>query len=221
MVRKMSTEAEAKKRAIRARRSSAARRETSGTTREQPCHDRPGVPNTTVATVATVGALKEADDASLSRAGIDLPPPVDQRKSDEHELEDSDLEFERLEEHPRGPCSWSSQHRRHRRQRSPRSPSASRVRWRRRRHRQVMPRQAMVRRTPSRRLRTNGSLQWFSATSRSTRSWQAPHRPPRFPRLPPPSKRSCCQPHQLSLGLPRRLLPRRQLQTSKRLFRFQ
>jgi hypothetical protein len=98
MVRKMSTEeAEAKKKAIRARRSSAARRETSGTTREPPCHDRPGVPNTTV---AVVGALTEADDASLSRAGINLPPSVDLRKSAEREPEDSDWEFERLEEHP-------------------------------------------------------------------------------------------------------------------------
>jgi hypothetical protein len=98
MVRKMSTEeAEAKKKAIRARRSSAARRETSGTTREQPCHDRPGVPDTAV---ATVGALTEADDASLSRAGINLPPSVDLRKSAEREPEDSDWEFERLEEHP-------------------------------------------------------------------------------------------------------------------------
>jgi hypothetical protein len=98
MVRKMSTEeAEAKKKAIRARRSSAARRQTSGTTREQPCHDRPGVPNTTV---ATIGTLTEADDASLSRAGIDLPPSVDQQKSAEREPKDSDWEFERLEEHP-------------------------------------------------------------------------------------------------------------------------
>jgi hypothetical protein len=97
MVRKMSTEeAEAKKKAIRARRSSATRRETSGTTREQPCHDRPGVPKTAV---AVVGALTEADDASLSRAVINLPPSVDLRKSAECEPEDSDWEFERLEEH--------------------------------------------------------------------------------------------------------------------------
>jgi hypothetical protein len=96
-VRKMSTEeAEAKKKAIRARRSSAARRQTSGTTREQPCHDRPGVPDTSV---AAVGALTEAADASPRQAGIDLPPSVDQQKSAEHEPEDSDREFERLEEH--------------------------------------------------------------------------------------------------------------------------
>ena len=98
MVRKMSTEeAEAKKKAIRARRSSAARRETSGTAREQPCHDCPGVPNTAV---AAVGALTEAAEARPSQAVIDLPPPDDQRKSAEHEPDDNDWEFERLEEHP-------------------------------------------------------------------------------------------------------------------------
>ena len=71
MVRKMSSEeAEAKKKAIRARRSSAARRETSGTAREQPCHDRPGVPNTAG---AVVGAPTEAADASPSQAEINLP----------------------------------------------------------------------------------------------------------------------------------------------------
>ena len=98
MVRKMSTEeAETKKKAIRARRSSAARRETSGTAREQPCHDCPGVPNTAV---AAVGALTEAAEARPSQAVIDLPPPDDQRKSAEHEPDDNDWEFERLEEHP-------------------------------------------------------------------------------------------------------------------------
>jgi hypothetical protein len=58
----------------------------------------------------------------------------------------------------------SSPHRHHRRQRSPRSPSASRVRRKRRCHRRVMPRLATVSRSPSRRLRTNDSGQWLSAT---------------------------------------------------------
>jgi hypothetical protein len=181
MVRKMSMEeADAKNKAIRVRRSSAARRETSGTTREQPCHDRPGVPN---AAVATVRALTEADDAMLSRAGIDLPP-VDLQKSAEHEPEDSDWEFERLEEHPAWvqlleliassssppaepevaigkPCSLETSL----------SSSGDVAAGNGQAH--CLP--------PPEDEQYLGS--WLSATSRSTRSWQAPHRPPRFHRM--------------------------------------